>query len=535
MANDKRGAPGHTGPGPLSPSRLHLLASTLATAIAFSFYVRVEGLTHLLGWISLVPFLAALDRVQSLRQALLAGLLLTELFTLAVFFWFAGAIQNYTEASLPVAVLVLLVLAPVMQPQFIPFALARAAARRAGAPGWATALAGAGAYVGAEWLLPKLFADTIGHGFLASPRLRQAGDLAGAGGLTFLLVLGNECVYSVLRHRSRRALPAAAGFAGLIAAMLLYGEIRLRQFDVAAPDADTLTAGIVQGDISHYTRLASQVGTYDAVRMILDEYFSLSSQVLAQGSLDLLVWPETVYPTTFGAAKSADGAAFDDEIARFVVGTGVPLVFGSYDREGEDEFNAAMLLEPAAEGKVELDVYRKALLFPLTERVPAWLDSDTVRGWLPWLGTWKPGVGARVLDLHRRDGRAVRLAPLVCYDAVEPALAIDAVRQGAEVIVTLSNDSWFAEGGGPRLHLVVSAFRSIETRRPQVRATNTGISAFISPTGELTGLIGVHEKAVLVRGVRPARGEETLMLAWGDWFGPVALLLGVLSFAAPRR
>jgi apolipoprotein N-acyltransferase len=73
---------------------------------------------------------------------------------------------------------------------------------------------------------------------------------------------------------------------------------------------------------------------------------------------------------------------------------------------------------------------------------------------------------------------------------------------------------------------VVSAFRSLETRRPQVRATNTGISAVISPTGEFSGVIGVHERGILVRGVHPRRGADTLMLAWGDWFGGFALGLG---------
>ena len=285
-------------------------------------------------------------------------------------------------------------------------------------------------------------------------------------------------------------------------------------------------AGIVQADISHYSRLATQMGTYDAVRLILDTHFALSSQALAQGPLDLLVWPETVYPTTFGTPKSEDGAAFDREIADFVARSGVPLVFGAYDGKGGDEFNAAVLLEPEADGHPRFDTYRKALLFPLIERTPALFDSATVRGWFPWLGTWKAGGGAQVLDLHRADGRVVRLAPLICYDALEPSLAIAAVRKGAEVIVTLSNDSWFAEGGVPHLILVVSAFRSIETRRPQVRATNTGVSAVISPTGEFSDVIGVHEKSILVRGVHPRRGADTLMLAWGDWFGGFALGLG---------
>jgi apolipoprotein N-acyltransferase len=284
-------------------------------------------------------------------------------------------------------------------------------------------------------------------------------------------------------------------------------------------------------DISQYDRLAAEQGTFGAVRSILDAHFALSREALRAGA-DVLVWPETVYPTTFGTPKSEDGAAFDREIAAFTNAAHVPLVFGAYDTDGTHEFNGAVFLEPSRDGRLEFQTYRKSWLFPLTERVPALIDRESFRRWLPWMGTWKPGQGAAVVPLPLRDGRTVPVVPLICLDAVDPRLALDAVRRGAELIVTLSNDSWFAIGNGPHLHLVVSAFRSLETRRTQVRATNTGISAIISPTGELTAVAGVHERAALVAAVRPEREAATLMLAWGDWFGPTALAVGVMLLLA---
>jgi apolipoprotein N-acyltransferase len=264
------------------------------------------------------------------------------------------------------------------------------------------------------------------------------------------------------------------------------------------------------------------------VREILDAHYELSRQALSQAPLDLLVWPETVYPTTFGTPRSEAGAAVDREIAVFVAGSGVPLVFGAYDVEAGDEFNVAVFLEPGRDGRFEFETYRKSWLFPLTERVPRLLDGARVRAWLPWLGTWKPGAGAQVVQVGLRDGRRLRVAPLICYDATRPELAIAAVQAGAELIVTLSNDAWFAAGEGPHLHFVVSAFRSLETRRSQLRATNTGISAVISPTGEVLAVAGVHERAALVAAVPAAPRSGTLMLAWGDWFGAFALAAGLV-------
>jgi apolipoprotein N-acyltransferase len=171
----------------------------------------------------------------------------------------------------------------------------------------------------------------------------------------------------------------------------------------------------------------------------------------------------------------------------------------------------------------------------LTERVPAVLDSALLRRWLPWLGTWKPGRGPRIVALGLAGGRTLRVAPLICYDVLDPALALAAARDGAEIIVTLSNDSWFASGAGPRLHLVGAAFLSIETRRPQLRATNTGVSAIITATGDLVAVAGVDERAALVGTIRPARGSTTVPVVVGEWLGPTALGGAVLLAVLARR
>ena len=487
----------------------------------------------------------ALDRATSFRSALVTGLLMCTAFVLVLFGWFARAMQTYSGAPWAVTLLVLLLAAPLMEPQFITFALARFFLQRSRCSRWRMAVAGACVYVGTEWAWPKLFADTLGQGLYASALMRQAADLAGAHGLTFVLVVANECVLATVwaataaataRDRIRNAAVPAACVAALVLGLLAYGAVRYQQLGGTRP-GDAVRLGVVQANISQYARLAAQLGTFDAVRSILDTHFALSGGALARAHVDLLVWPETVYPTTFGSPKSDDGAAFDREIASFVTATRTPLLFGAYDIEGPDEFNAAVFLEPATDGRISFETYRKASLFPLTERVPAVLEFDFVRRWLPWLGTWKPGAGRKVIPTTIRNGRTLRIAPLICYDALDPTLAIAAVRQGAELIVTLSNDSWFAFDGAQRLILIISAFRSIETRRPQVRAANTGISAVIAPTGEFLATIAPDTRGTLDGSVTPESRANTLMLAWGDWFGPTALACAsmLLSIAAIDR
>lgn len=524
------------------PSAIRLIVAAGLSAAAVALFARAQWPWLALGWVALVPWLAALDRSMSGRGALLAGWLMSEAFVLVVFSWLPSAIQSYSGAPWGIALLVVVLVAPLIEPQFVALALARHLTKTERIARYVPLgpLTGALAYIGTEWAMPKLFTDTLGHPLFGSTLLRQGADVAGPQGLTFVLLLANECALAIVRNARARTrgnglLAPAACLTLLVLVPYAYGAVRYRQLTGVPASVEPVTAGLVQADLSHYDQLAAELGRYDTVRLILDTYNALSGEALARADLDLLVWPETVYPTTFGAPKNADGAAFDREIEALVARTGVPLVLGAYDTDGQREFNAAFFLHPSSDGRVVFDTYRKTSLFPFTERVPALLDWPIVRRWLPWLGTWTPGPGPRAVSLSLANGRSLRVAPLICYDALDPAHTIAAVRQGAELILTLSNDSWFEWGNVPELILVASAFRSVETRRPQLRTTSTGISAVVTSTGDIVDRLDLHERGVLVHPLSPGSGT-TLMLILGDWLGPTALVAAaVLLIVAPAR
>jgi apolipoprotein N-acyltransferase len=520
-----------------------LLGAAAASGLALSLCSRMDPFWLPLLGVALVPWLAVLERRRTAGETVAAGLAMSVACVAGVFWWFALAISTYTGMPRVVACGLLGALAPLLEPQFVVFALVRRRLRRA-SQAWLAPLGSIAAYLATEWAFPKLFSDTLGHGLYPSPVLRQAADLAGVPGLTLIVLLANEAMLAAGRRlwdaggvgrRVARALVPAGGALLLVAAATTYGAHRLDTLKRSGDDADAVTFAVVQSDIGQYARLAAEVGTYESTRRILDAYFTLSRQALARARPDVLVWPETAYPTTFGSPKSPEGAAFDREIADFVTAAGKPLVFGAYDAEAGREFNAAIILEPERGGGVSFDAYRKAALFPLIEHVPGWLDRPWLRRLLPWVGGWTPGEGADVFVLRLPDGRRLRVAPLICYDAAEPALVRKAVRRGAELILTLSNDSWFDVGAGPWLHLVLSAFRSVETHRAQVRATNTGISALITATGDLSLTTGVHERTVLLAQVAAEPVAPTLVLLWGDWLGPAAGAIALAALAAARK
>lgn len=466
-------------------------------------------------------------------------------FVVAVFAWFGFAIAVYSAGAAAVGMTVLIASAAVLQPQFLVFAIVRHLAGRSYGTAM-RALLGACAWVGTEWLFPKLLADSLAHGLYPSAVLRQFADVAGMAGITFLLVLVNEAIaaaFSPLRSwQFQRTMLRPLGVAlAIVLALVGYGQLRLAQLASSTSQEAPIRVGLVQSNIAAYDRLRREMGAYDAVRMVLDTHFAMSRASIERDHVDALLWSETVYPTTFGTPKSETGGELDAEVMEFAREIGVPLVFGAYDSDAEGEYNAAIFLDPSSTpASPKFDVYRKSRLFFLTEYVPEWMEGPLARSWMPWAGTWKPGPGARVIPLRLAGGREVPVLPLICLDDVDANLAIEGARLGARMILTMSNDSWFTEHTeGAHHHLVAAVFRSIETRLPQLRVTNNGVTAVIDASGEIVRSAGVGERAVVLGDLAPRDAEPTLLVAWGDWLGPAALVLLMLCSGAallrPRR
>ncbi len=496
----------------------------------FGLYAR-GGNAYLLGFIGLVPWLLTLDATRTVAGAARSGLAMSLAFVAAVFAWFGFAVAGYLGIPEATGFLVLLVAAPLLQPQLLVFALVRHIAGRHHGPVVRT-LAGAAAWVATEWLVPRLFDDTLGHGLHPSYVLRQLADLGGAPGLTVLLILINECIAAAIVRRgegARALLRPLAVAASMLALMFGYGAARLSMLTDTPGAADTsLRIGMVQSNIVDYERLRREMGAYEVVRHVLDTHYAMSREAIDRHRVDALLWSETVYPTTYHHPKSEGGAELDREIQAFVSSAGVPLVFGTYDLDEAGEYNAAAFLEPAR--TAPLGFYRKTDLFPLTEYVPQWLDGPTFRRWLPWTGSWRPGDGARVFPLHVSGGREIPVLPMICLDDTDAGLAIDGARLGALAIVGLSNDSWFTSYPvGANLHLRVAAFRSIETRLPQLRVTSNGVSAVIDATGTIVAATAMGEQKLLIGEVSIRQPPATLMVAWGDWVGRTAFALLLLQ------
>jgi apolipoprotein N-acyltransferase len=506
---------------------MKILACILASAAMTALYAR-GGAGWMLGFVLLLPWLLALNGLRSLAATLWCAWAMTVAYSGAAFAWFGEAFGRYTQIGEGMGLALLLLAAPLFQPQFFAYALVRRLAARWYGAGLC-ALAAAAAWIATEWLLPRLLGDSLGYGLYPSRPLRQAADVGGAAGLTLVLLLANEALAACVARRGQgwRAAARPLGLAALVPALLAgYGLLALS----GAP-ADTgkpLRMGLIQANLADYDRQRQEKGAFAVVREVLDRHFAMGYDAVARQHAEALLWSETAYPTTFGQPKSQAGALFDREILDYVKAAGVPLVFGTYERDAGGEYNAAAFVQPATG---LLGFYRKTHLFPLTEFLPAWLDGPLARRLLPWAGNWRPGSGARVFPLRLADGREIPVLPLICRDDVDAALAIAGARLGGQVILTMSNDSWFSgDGPGARLHQAAAAFRSIETRLPQFRVTTNGYSAAIDANGDVLAGTSVGQAALVIADLPVRTPAPTLVVLLGDWVGlACSALLMVLT------
>jgi apolipoprotein N-acyltransferase len=521
-----------------------------------------------LAWICLVPWLLSVRRAPRPAAAAVQGLWMSILISVLGFYWVAYVLRQFAMIPWPVAVVGLLLYSLIGQPQFYLFAPVLGASREVEGRGGrllAVLLACALAYAGLDWVLPKLFVDTLGHAFYSWPRLRQVADLGGATLLTFLAFFVNHVLAQLWdRWRARTepslwppvraVLPALLTACALIAAAGIYGARRLsdvRAWMAAAPRH--LQAAVIQANVGDFDKLASENGVRGAADQVLTTYYKLTDQALELTPRpDIAVWPETSYPSTFRTPMTADELARDQGLEQFVRSRAMPVLFGGYDRDETKDYNAFFFLTPrpvpgltVGPGKeADLQTYRKNILLLFGEYIPGAETFDFLQKLFPQVGNFGRGPGPTVFRVPMPrwgEGQVALAAPVICYEILFPNYLIGAARQGGQFIVNVTNDSWFGPWGEPELHLALTTFRSVETRMPQLRATNTGISAVVQADGEITDATPTFEQVIMnarvpVTETRPT----TLMVRWGDWFGPFACALGftvlaALLFAAYRR
>jgi apolipoprotein N-acyltransferase len=473
----------------------------------------------LLGWVALAPVLALAATARTPRGALLEGWVAGVAFFLPLMRWLTHTMTTFSPMPMAVAVLVVLALAGYLGLFW-------------GGTAWA--LAWLRARLGARtlWLAPALWvASELARtyllsgfpwgllGYIPSERLLviQIAAWSGVYGVSALLVLVNTALAWIAIERRGRGAAAAL----LVAAAAVAGALLVGRAHLAVADAPTVPVAVVQGNIP-------QAVKWDAAfkAETLRIYGELTRQA-APGSR-LVVWPEAAVPAYVRFEPGALRWLTD-----LAASVRVPLLVGVPDAEPAGRvmhyLNSAFLVDSAGVRAR----YDKMHLVPFGEYVPLKRLLFFVEAIAAEIGDFTPGRQVALLPLE-----GTPFGTVICYEVIFPGLFRRFVAEGATFMTNITNDAWFGDSGGPLQHLQMVPLRAVENQIAIVRAANTGVSAFVLPSGAIQATLPLGARGAL-RAQVPLRRGDTFYTRFGDVFAYACVAFSgaalVAGLAAGRR
>jgi apolipoprotein N-acyltransferase len=396
----------------------------------------------------------------------------------------------------------------------------------------------------AEMAWPAIFPWNMGYPLMKNPipglsGLIQWADVIGVAGLSTLVFFCSSLGAWILIRRNRKALLTALAFKAVLFGMGLWGQQRGEEWKKTS--TEKLNTLIVQANIGNLEKVYAEKGA-GYQQSIADRYFRMTREGLSKAQsegkkVDLIIWPESAYPDFLNTEYQH--RVYSSQLVQFVRDIQTPLLTGAYSRDGQDvsdkkDYNALFVFD--AFGQLTTPPYHKTELLVFGEYTPFGETFPVLKKYNPAGSGFGRGKGPQIMLMPREAPKSeVKIGAQICYESLYPEFSRKLALLGADVIVNLTNDSWFGPTFEPHQHMLMTLSRAIETRRPLIRSTNTGISTVILASGEILEQSPLfepwsHAYEVFYKPEAPL----TFYTKFGAWL-PLALLLLLLAILRGGR
>ncbi|MBU4538659.1 MAG: apolipoprotein N-acyltransferase [Weeksellaceae bacterium] len=346
----------------------------------------------------------------------------------------------------------------------------------------------------------------LGNAFADYPKLIQWYDTLGATGGSFWILLINVYAFYSLRiweaGRKRKSLIInSAVLVGAIAIPMLISTIKYQNFD--EQPIGSVNVLMLQPDLDPYNEKYSK----DSLT-ILNELLTLAEQnspkISQPNQIDYFIGPETSLPGYGSISESGFEQSlllntvkdFLSKHPKSIFTTGISShqfypdaskkTESSYQTSGGiyvDSYNSAVQIIP----NQKVQVYHKGKLVPGVEIFPY------INVLKPLLGDAMLNLGGTIASLGTDKERKVfsnpynkgKIAPIICYESIYGEFVTEYVKNGANFLGIMTNDSWWGVTQGHKQLMAYAKLRAIETRREIARSANSGISAHIDAKGDV--------------------------------------------------
>lgn len=510
--------------GPLVTDRTRyalLLSYVVVTFLSFPqpAFGTVIDLGAWLGWFSPALLILALWGTEPRRAAKLGFLAGTAAQT-AVLHWLYIVSVDYGHAPAAIGLLGPLGMGAHTGVFFALFSLSFAWFERNGCASpwlvaglWTTVeLLRAAGPIGFPW-------STIGYTQHHNSALLGIASYTGVYGLSFATALGGAAIARAVvdGYSARRISGAVWIAAACVAALHAAGAASFALGPAADAGSGSVRVAVLQGNIDQGVKW-----NRNWVERTVVIYEELSREAAALGA-EVIVFPESAVP---GALNSDTALRY--RLSRLAQQTGATYVVGSIARESQPGqrtsrfFDSAFVLQ--SDGKFA-DRYDKSHLVPFGEYVPfgewiGWIFKAVAQGMAVEGVTRGPGPRAVSLVVASLDSSPLTAGVPICYELIFPDRTRRFVRDGAQLLLAITNDAWYGRTGAPHQFLAMTAVRSAENGVWTARAANTGVSAFIDSHGRVREQTAIFERGLLVEDVPllDPQASRTFYARYGDAF-----------------
>lgn len=308
---------------------------------------------------------------------------------------------------------------------------------------------------------------------------------------------------------------AALCAAGIVTVWLVAGGLKTVSW--TQPSGETLRVSLVQGNLPQDIKWLPRMR-----EPTLRLYARLTRR---HWDSDLIIWPETAIPDFLQRSRD-----YVDQLAGEARANDTELLVGLVvmNEESNRYYNSMMQLGSRT------GFYHKHHLVPFTEYLPL---RSALGGLVKILDVPMSNFAAGARDQSPMVVNGERVALSICYEDAFGEAVIRALPE-ATLLANVSNDAWFGDSIAPHQHLQIARMRAIETGRPLLRATNTGISAVIAPDGRLAATAPQFQAHVLSAAVQPMRGMTPYAVTGNAVVLAILALMvtgaGVMAFRARR-
>ena len=381
-------------------------------------------------------------------------------------------------------------------------------------------------------LVPQLFPWHLGYAWMVGFPALQTAEIWGFRFLSTLFYIFNLFFFIIYKHKwdkiGRRALVSALILFILVNLFGIYLKKRIPPFQ------DTLNVVLIQNNIGNerdfklskkFRSIPNQI-YFTTTRLTYQALIKSKKFYKSTKDINFILWPEGAYPYRIFKSQPQH-----QPLSSFVSRLKIPLITGAVTSEKGRFRNSLVVFD--RKGKIKKPIYDKIKLLAFGEYLPLADQIPFIKNLFPYFsGRFQKGESSSVVHLEENS-----LGLQICYESLFDYFTRQLALQEAQIIINVTNDSWYGEWQQPWQHLFMSLARSIELRRPFIRATNTGFSTIIQSDGTFRKVSPLNKSWFSFYSIPYSKTPpKTLFMRWGFYINEIFLgLMFLFGFLYTKK